>query len=154
AVRATVDFAETGEINPNVRARAAFNPDSEWIPVTRANGVLTAATAPSGGLICGLASVMNLDGWTWEQMTLRGDGAMYVDWPVLVETQTWALDDAPAFPKDRTRARVIDQMTTVFADARAYAKLKAARAAQGAAPPDFDARWEAMIPLLERKISM
>ena len=27
SVRATVDFAETGQINPNVRARAAFNPD-------------------------------------------------------------------------------------------------------------------------------
>lgn len=152
AVRATVDFAEAGEINPNVRARAAFNPDSEWIPVTRANGVLTATAAPSGGLICGLASVMNLDGWTWEQMTLRGDGAMYVNWPVLVETQTWTLEQS--VPVDRTRARVIDQLTTVFADARAYAKLKAARAAQGAAPPDYDARWEAMIPLLERKISM
>jgi len=152
SVRATVDFAETGQINPNVRARAAFNPDSEWIPVTRANGVLTAVTAPRGGLICGLASVMNMDGWTWEDMTLRGDGAMYVEWPTMAETQTWRLDEGG--PVEKSRSRVIDQLTTVFADARAYERLKKARASQGAPPPDFDARWEAMIPLLEGRIAM
>src|SRR6185295_18882895 len=85
-------------------------------------------------------------------MTLRGDGAMYVNWPSLVESQTWALEESS--PVEKSRARVIDQLTTVFADARAYAKLKAARAAQGAPPPDYDARWEAMIPLLEGKIAM
>lgn len=152
AVRATVDFAETGSINPNVRARAAFNPDSEWIPVTRANGVLTAVSAPTGSLLSGLASVMSLDGWTWEDMTLRGDSAMYVNWPQLVESQTWRLEESS--PVEKTRARVIEQLTNVFADARAYARLKSARAAQGAPPPDFDARWEAMIPLLEGKIAL
>jgi imidazolonepropionase-like amidohydrolase len=152
AVRATVDNAETGQINPNVRARTAFNPDSEWVPVTRANGVLNVVTAPTGSLISGLASVMNLDGWTWEQMTLRGEAAMYVNWPTLVQTQTSRLDEGG--PVEKTRARVIEQLTTVFADARAYQKLKAARTAQGAAPPEYDARWDAMTPLLEGKIAM
>ena len=35
SVSATVDNAETGTLNPNVRAVAAFNPDSEAIPVAR-----------------------------------------------------------------------------------------------------------------------
>jgi imidazolonepropionase-like amidohydrolase len=70
----------------------------------------------------------------------------------LVEAQTWILEESA--PADKSRARVIDQLTTVFADARAYANLKAARAAQRAAPPEFDARWEAMIPLLEGKIAL
>ncbi|MGC3968894.1 MAG: hypothetical protein QM775_16450 [Pirellulales bacterium] len=47
AVRATVDDAEVGEVNPSARAVAAFNPDSELIPVTRSNGVLTALTCPA-----------------------------------------------------------------------------------------------------------
>jgi len=34
SVKATVDQAETGEINPNVKAQVAVNPDSEMIPVT------------------------------------------------------------------------------------------------------------------------
>ncbi|MFM7926317.1 MAG: imidazolonepropionase, partial [Pirellula sp.] len=40
SINASVDNAEVGGLNPNVRATTAFNPDSEAIPVARANGVL------------------------------------------------------------------------------------------------------------------
>lgn len=149
AVRATVDYAETGTVNPNVRARAAFNPDSEWIPVTRSNGVLTCVSTPLGGLISGLGSAMYMDGWTWESMTLRGEMGMYVNWPPMLDVQISRMDDVG--PIERSRSKVLDQLTTVFNDARAYAKLRAARKSQNQPPPDFDARWEAMLPVLERK---
>lgn len=149
AVRATVDYAETGTVNPNVRARAAFNPDSEWIPVTRSNGVLTAVSTPLGGLISGLGSAMSMDGWTWEDMTLRGETGLYVNWPPMLDVQISRLDEVG--PIERSRSKVLDQLTTVFNDARAYAKLRAARKAQNQPPPDFDARWEAMLPVFDRK---
>lgn len=152
AVKATVDHTETGQINPNVRAQAAFNPDSEWIPVTRSNGVLTVVTSPLGGLISGRAAVMRLDGWTWESMTVRGDAAMFVSWPTLIQSHTWRMEDPR--PKEKTRARTMEQLTDVFADARSYVTLKKARAAQGATPPEFDSRWEAMIPVLEGKMPL
>ena len=63
STRATIDTSETGRINPNVTAATAVNPDSELIPVTRANGVLVALSAPSGGLVSGKASLLQLDGW-------------------------------------------------------------------------------------------
>ena len=50
SVRGTRDLAETGEINPNVKAQVAFNPDSELIPVGRSGGILTVLTVPNGGL--------------------------------------------------------------------------------------------------------
>ena len=81
SVRATIDSRETGNINPNVRAVAAFNPDSELIPVNRANGVLIAVCAPTGGLVAGRSAVMMLDGWTWEDMTLKADAGMHMRWP-------------------------------------------------------------------------
>lgn len=81
SVRATIDSREIGNINPNVRAVAAFNPDSELIPVNRANGVLVALSAPTGGLVAGRSAVMVLDGWTWEDMTLKADAGMHVRWP-------------------------------------------------------------------------
>lgn len=147
AVRATVDDAETGDVNPSARAVTAFNPDSELIPVTRSNGVLTAMTCPRGGLLCGLGSVMRLDGWTWEDMTVRGDAAMIVEWPTLIQTQTARLEQLRV--REEKRAKALEQMTNLFADARAYQKFKRARAEQGAPPPDYDARWEAMLPVLE-----
>jgi imidazolonepropionase-like amidohydrolase len=152
AVRATVDFAETGQINPNVRAQAAFNPDSELIPVTRSGGVLTAVSAPLGGLIAGRGAVMRMDGWTWEEMTIRGEIAVYVNWPSMAETYTWRLEESA--PAEKTRAATIDKLSTIFADARAYRTLRRARAEQNAPAPDFDARWEAMIPLLDGKIPL
>src|SRR5262245_25547513 len=40
SIRATVDCREIGQLNPNVRAVVALNPDSEVIPTTRSNGIL------------------------------------------------------------------------------------------------------------------
>lgn len=77
----TVDTSEVGSFNPNVKANVAVNPDSEVIPVTRANGVLLAVTAPSGGQIAGQASVLQLDGWTYEDLTLKEGAGMIVRWP-------------------------------------------------------------------------
>lgn len=81
SVRATLDYRETGSMNPNVRAAAAFNPDSEIIPVNRSNGILLAVTAPSGGTISGRSALMMLDGWTWEDMMLKPDVGMQISWP-------------------------------------------------------------------------
>lgn len=81
SIRASVDTTEVGNLNPNVRAVVAFNPDSETIPVARANGVLSAVTVPSGGLVSGRAAMMMLDGWTWEDMTFKPDVGMIVNWP-------------------------------------------------------------------------
>ncbi|MCG8606081.1 amidohydrolase, partial [bacterium] len=65
SVRATRDMNEIGEIKPNIRTEVSINPDSELLPVTRANGITLAHTVPGGGLISGTSAVTMLDGWTW-----------------------------------------------------------------------------------------
>ena len=84
AVRQSVDYAETGSINPNVKANVSYNPDSELIPVTRSNGVLIANSVPTGGRISGQSSVMMLDGWTWEQATLLHPSGLHINWPSFI----------------------------------------------------------------------
>lgn len=81
AVRQTNDTDEVGDISPEATAAVALNPDSTAIPVARSNGVLTAATFPSGGLLPGRASVIRLDGWTNADMTVRADAGPVVTWP-------------------------------------------------------------------------
>ncbi|MCC7398465.1 MAG: amidohydrolase family protein [Planctomycetes bacterium] len=81
AVRQTVDTSELGELTPEAIAAVAINPDSAAIPVARANGVLVAATFPSGGLLPGRASVIQLDGWTNADMTVRSEAGPVVAWP-------------------------------------------------------------------------
>jgi len=71
SVRASNDYRETGTLNPNVKAHVSIDPDSEIIPVTRSNGVLLTMTAPTSGLIAGQSAVLQLDGWTYEDMTVQ-----------------------------------------------------------------------------------
>jgi len=81
SVRATVDEAEQGILNPNVRAMISYNTDSEIIPTLRYNGILLAQTTPQGGLIPGTSSVMQLDAWNWEDAVVQPDDAMHLNWP-------------------------------------------------------------------------
>lgn len=146
AVRATRDHTETGRINPNVQAHLAVNPDSELIPVTRSNGVLLAGTAPQGGLISGKASVLQLDGWTYEDLTLKPNVGLMIRWPRASAVSDWWVEKSA---KEQLEARDRDRQALVqaFASARAYQR---ARTARGDRLPK-DARWEAMLPVLERK---
>ena len=81
AVRATRDYAEVGRINPNVRANVSYNPDSELIPISRSNGILLALSVPRSGLVSGMSSLMMLDGWTWEDATLKHPVGLHIFWP-------------------------------------------------------------------------
>ncbi len=83
SIRATRDDREIGEFSPELRAVVAVNPDSELIPVARANGILHAVTAPSGGIVSGLGALLQLDGWTWEDMGVVPSLGMYVNFPTL-----------------------------------------------------------------------
>lgn len=135
AVRATIDASETGSINPNVKAHVSFNPDSEVIPVTRANGILIAVTAPSGGRVSGYASVMQLDGWTYEEMTLQPNVAMIVNWPS---------------PPSSGESPGLKVLRDLLDDARAY---RAARAV-GGSDQKFDIRLEGLLPVIAGEVPM
>jgi imidazolonepropionase-like amidohydrolase len=158
SVRATRDQAEAGQVNPNVKAQVAFNPDSELIPVARSNGVLLAVTAPAGGLIAGTSAVMQLDGWTWEEMTLRPDAGMVVNWPQSVGSHDWLSGTTTGVDLEG-RANAIRTIRQAFADARAYQTARqsvGAVQADGSAQPDpeHDSRWEGLLPILEGRVPL
>lgn len=138
AVRATRDKRETGSINPNVRAEAAFNPDSELIPVARANGIAVAQSMPMGGLVSGLSAMMMMDGWTWEDMTLKAPLGLHINWPSM------GFDRDSGSSKDRRDGR-IQQIKDTITEARAYWKAREANPAAH----DTDSRWEALKPVLD-----
>lgn len=149
AVRATLDVSETGRINPNVRTEIAVNPESELIPTTRANGVAIAHVIPRGGLIAGRTAAMMLDGWTNEEMTLVAPVGLYVSWPAMTVRRSPFIRQSEEEQK-KSIEKNLNELRTAFADARAYAK---ARTADPAAHRT-DIRWEAMMPLFEKKIPM
>lgn len=138
-VRATADADETGELEPEVRAYAAFNVDSRIIPTVRANGVLLAQATPRGGLVSGTSSVMQLDAWDREGAVVRMDDGVHVEWPrAYVREGWWAEPGGTSTAKDEERRRDIDRLRTLFMNAKAY------RADAGA----VDLRLAALQPVL------
>jgi imidazolonepropionase-like amidohydrolase len=64
----TRDNNELGDVIPQMKALTAVNPNSVLIPVTRVNGVTTVITSPTGGLFPGTSALINLHGYTPDQM--------------------------------------------------------------------------------------
>jgi imidazolonepropionase-like amidohydrolase len=144
AVRATVDVAEVGANAANVRAEVAVNPDSEIIPVTRSNGVLLALTIPQAGgagVISGTSALLQLEGWTWEEMTVRAPVGLHVVWPTRFVPAGFPNDMVEAALKTAKDKR--EALQRSFDDAQAYAPQAKARAG---AP---DLRLAAMQPFLD-----
>ncbi|MCG8606080.1 amidohydrolase family protein [bacterium] len=152
SVRATLDAAEIGDIKPNVRAEAAINPDSELLPVTRANGVTIAQSVPSGGLISGTSATIMLDGWTWEHLTLRAPTGLHVQWPGARRGRFFRRSTHSEEERHKAMQENIQKIKTAFAEARAYMTAKEAESQKGVPYHDTDLRWEAMIPVLKKEV--
>lgn len=84
----TQDFAEIGQVTPNMQALVAVNPNSVAIPVTRVSGVTTTLAVPSGGLFPGTAALINLNGYTPDQM-FAGFKGVVLNFPSSARRNTW-----------------------------------------------------------------
>ncbi|HYF13920.1 MAG TPA: amidohydrolase family protein [Phycisphaerales bacterium] len=141
AVAATNDTDETGAISPEVRATIAVNPDSTLVPVTRTNGILTAAVFPTGGMIPGQAGLIRLDGWTIEDMAIEPSLGVVLRWPTVRPVSAWWMDRSEE-DQLREMREEMDRLRRTFDTARAY---DTQRDADESTP--IDLRWEAMRPL-------
>src|SRR5258706_2612205 len=151
-VRATQDTTEVGDYTPDVESWISVNPDSELIPVTRANGIAYFEPVPQGGIVSGQSGLVAVDGWTTEQRTIRKSLALHLFWPGM-ELDTTPKERARANPKfksveeqakeRRARLRATDDF---FEEAKAYAKARDAATKGKASLPDRIPAWEAMLP--------
>ena len=121
AVRATLDYFEVGELNPNVRALISYNTDSKLIPTVRSNGVLTAMTVPEGGIVTGSSSLMKLAGWNWEDAVYKADVGIHLNWPTMrIYSTSWA--PSAEDQKSNTEKRFIE-LRKFFNQAKAYNEI-------------------------------
>src|ERR1043165_3175002 len=84
AVRGSNDYQELGEWNPNVQSAVAYNSDSKIINTLKANGILLTNVAPTGSLIAGTTSVMQLDAWNWEDALYKRNTGLVFYMPSLI----------------------------------------------------------------------
>lgn len=155
ASRPTRDINEVGEYTPDVQSWVAVNPDSDLLPVARANGIAYIEPAPQGGIVAGQSGLIALDGWTMEQMVVQKPLALHVYWPDMDLNTTpkekfsdqskWkSLED-----QAKHRQKKLRELDEFLEDARAYGKSKAAQ--HGDKAFARDPAWEAMLPFLAGK---
>jgi imidazolonepropionase-like amidohydrolase len=126
-VRASNDYAELGDINPNIRSIVAYNTDSKFIGVNRANGILLAGITPEGGSIKGSSSVVQLDAWNWEDAAYKIDNGIHITIPSFISRPSGraalfaALFGGPP-PTDPTKRSIekVEEIKTFFKLAKAY----------------------------------
>jgi len=132
SVSATSDANELGSTNPNVRSWVAVNPDSELIPVARANGILAAMIAPIGASIQGQSAVMYLDGWTSKDMVIKAPAGLCIEWESMESSSS----------EDKVRTAASEKAMKELDDLLDSAKRYAASSARGT-----DVILESLIPV-------
>jgi imidazolonepropionase-like amidohydrolase len=149
SVSAMRDFSETGDVNAAVRTWVAINADSELLPVTRSNGVLLALSAPIGGLISGQSAVIQLDGWTYADMLVRGPTAMHIRWPSQPSALV-LLTEGHEEQGSESRNRAAQQLRLLNETFDQAIRYHAMRSSDPQTPSD--ANLEALGPVLAREI--
>ncbi len=144
AVKQTNDHSEIGEFNPNTRANVSYNPDSDLIPVTRSNGVLIVNSVPSSGRISGQSSVMMLDGWTWEDATLKHPGGLNLNWPNMQINFDKKAKKKEKEQKETYNTKIRD-LDKLIRDVKAYHQRRNVRERKAEHKQFSDLRLESMV---------
>lgn len=166
AVSATVDTTELGAYNPQLLAATAVNPASEHIPVARANGITHAVSAPGSGggffgfggggsVIPGQASLINLSGWTVEEMLVRPSVGMILNWPTMstrsFDFATFSVKERPFSEAKKEYEEKVAELEDWFQAAQHYAQAKT----KGSADKfERDLKLEAMVPVIQGELPL
>lgn len=145
SISATLDVAEIGGDQPDLRTSTAVHAESAHVGVTRAAGITRVQVAPQGGgPMMGQSALVKLDGETWEDMLVVDRDMLHVSFPRVSND---------AEKKDLPEA--VQAMSRLLADAREYARLLE-EAELGAPAPRFDPRLAALVPYVrgERPVAL
>lgn len=154
-----VDTREIGDFNPQNIHTTAVNVGSEHIGVTRANGITSVLTVGGGSVFSGLAGLINLAGYTNEEMIAKEKVALQLSWPSAGGGggrgrgggRFGGGGGAPGVDPMVAYQNNVRQIYRWFAEARAYGDVKARLTANGATPPvgwHQNLRYDAMLPAL------
>jgi imidazolonepropionase-like amidohydrolase len=155
-----VDTREIGDFNPQNIHTSAVNVGSDHIGVTRANGVTQVLTVGGGSVLSGLAGLINLAGYTNEEMIAKEKVALQLSWPNAGGGSGGrrggggggrfggggggaGVDPMVAYQNN------VRQIYRWFAEAKAYGEVYDKLTANNAKPPagfHRNLRYEAMVP--------
>ena len=148
SVSLTNDHNEVGDINPHMQALTAVNPNSVLIPVTRVNGVTTSLAMPTSGLFSGTAALINLHGYTPDQM-FAGFKGIVINFPSTGRRGGWDRRTDEEIKKASEKA--LKQLNDVWTKAVQYHKIDSAA---GKGSQDYYPEMEALLPAVRGEMTV
>jgi imidazolonepropionase-like amidohydrolase len=148
SVSVTNDDVEVGDFIPHMQALTAVNPNAVAIPVTRANGVTTVLTYPSGGKIPGTAAVIDLHGYTPEQM-YAGAKPVVLNFPTSGRRSRFDRRSDEDIKKDSEKS--MKSFNDLWANILLYATIDSAAKAENKVIETYQPDMAAMLDVVRKK---
>lgn len=144
SISLTKDFSELGDFVPQMKALTAVNPYSVSIPVTRVNGVTTVFAKPQGGTFPGTGAVIDLFGYTPEQMSAGAEGVI-MQFPSTGRRHRWDSRTDEDISKDAEKA--IAKINDMWNEILAYKKIDSIAKATRTVWDNYNPQMQAMMPV-------
>lgn len=142
SVSLTQDFNELGSFTPHMQALTAVNPNGVAIPVTRVNGVTSVFTKPSGGRFPGTGALINLHGYTPNQM-YAGFKGVIMNFPSSGKRGRWDRRSDEDIKKDQEKAE--KELKDIWGKALLYAKIDSASAVNKSSKDGYNPGLDAIV---------
>jgi len=160
SVDETTDASEIGDFTPQMQALTAINPNSVLIPVTRVSGVTTVLSEPSGGMFPGTAALINLVGYTPEQMSAGGVRMLVLSFPARRSGGGRFFGGGPAAggnrDPDAVYKREMEKLNEIWDRAELYERIDATHSADPGVGerPEYVPEMAAILPVLRGEMSL
>ena len=151
SVSLTQDYRELGDFTPHMQALTAVNPNSVSIPVTRTNGVTTVIAKTAGGLFPGTAALVNLHGYTPQQM-YAGFKGVQLNFPSTGRRGRWDRRSEEDIKKDGENA--MKKLNDIWKKAEQYAAIDSAGAAMNKTRDDYNPQMDALLSVVNGEGSL
>lgn len=140
----------TDPVTPQVRAIDGCNPFDKNFRSVPAAGVTTLCITPgSGNVVCGQAFAAKSYGSDIHEMTIKNPCALKVALGMNPKGVYGPKGKSPM-----TRMGIAAELDQALMEASKYRSEKEKAASEGGALPEYNEKWEAMLPALEGKIPL
>lgn len=152
SISLTKDYAEVGDFNPHMKAFTAVNPNSVSIPVTRVNGITNVVSIPASGVISGKAVLLDLWGYTPDDMAVKQSAGLHIEWPSAMKGGFW--DSRSDEEVQKEFEKDLKELNDFWKKAEFYDEMmkKYELDPEGRSKPDTDLKMEAMREVVSGQI--
>lgn len=148
SVSVTVDHNEIGDVIPQMKALSAVNPNAVAIPVTRTNGVTTVLTHPTTGRFTGTAALIDLHGYTPDQM-YAGFSAVRMNFPSTGRFGNWDRRTDEVIKSEKEKA--FKQIADVWKDLTLYHRIDSVASVNKTKLSNYRPDLHALLPVFRGK---